>query len=135
MDLKPCTMLNWISTKEQLPPQGTPVWFWSNLWIDLDFNPEGIREGFYSEDGLYTSYGWDPCFDAYTTCEDVPKMWALRCPPGSEKETDPLLKEMAEALDKSLKALKSYGLSKHSSVNIGESVLQKYHEQEATNAE
>lgn len=92
-------LLNWISVKEHLPPHGVPVWFWSSEWVDPDFNPEGIREGFYAEDGGYTSCEWDPCHDVYATDEEsIPTMWVLRCPPGSVKATDPLIEELAEKI-------------------------------------
>lgn len=74
--------LGWIGIDDALPPHGKPVWLWSPNWVDEDFNPEGVRDGFYNDEGIWTSCGWDPCHDVYTTDEtSVPLKWAYKVSP------------------------------------------------------
>lgn len=36
----------WHKFSEELPPHGVPVIAYHHLWVNEDFNPMGIREGF-----------------------------------------------------------------------------------------
>jgi len=75
-------VLIWHETSIITAPHGIPVWCWSDKWIDEDFNPEGVREGFYNDEGYWITCGWDACHDVYTTIEDeVPVKWAYRIKP------------------------------------------------------
>lgn len=38
--------MEWINYREQKPPFGVPVIAYHHLWVDPDFNPNGTREGF-----------------------------------------------------------------------------------------
>lgn len=72
----------WFVSTDIKPLYGVPVWLWSSEWVDEDFNPEGIREGFYNDDENWTSCGWNACQDVYTTDEtSVPERWAYRIGP------------------------------------------------------
>lgn len=77
--------LNWQSVSETPAPHGIPVWCCNPAWINEDFNPEGIREGFWNDDGYWITCGWDPCNDVFTTIEqDTPTMWATRVKPNCQ---------------------------------------------------
>lgn len=53
-------MGNWVKyEKESLPPCGIEVLAYNSKWVDIDFNPKGIRIGFLSEDGFISAYWWD----------------------------------------------------------------------------
>ena len=66
--------MKWINFKEQKPPYGVPVLAYHHLWVDEDFNPQGIREGFL-EDNLasdevpydFVSAHWWDYQDTYMT--------------------------------------------------------------------
>jgi len=74
--------LQWILVEETDSPHGVPVFLWSEEWIDDDFNPTGIREGHFVEGDGYTSCGWDPCQDVFTTEErSTPTMWSFKIKP------------------------------------------------------
>ena len=51
-------MEKWIKFTDNLPPIGQPVLAWNHKWIDEDFNPSGIREGFL-QDGPCEEDRWD----------------------------------------------------------------------------
>lgn len=76
-------IINWVHMADELPPHGQPVLMWSPEWVDQDFCPTGVREGYYIDgDDLFVSCGWDPCHDVYTTDEEsIPLMWAKIEPP------------------------------------------------------
>ena len=74
--------VDWTPVETQTPPHGIPVWLWSKEWVDEDFNPTGIREGHFIEGEGYTSCGWDPCGDVFTTDEEsIPTMFAYKRKP------------------------------------------------------
>ena len=54
---------------ETLKCDGEVVLLFSERWIDADFNPEGIREGFRNEDdsGPLYSARWNNCQDCWET--------------------------------------------------------------------
>ena len=84
---------------------------------------------------------------AYTQlCEAIKKDFGIELPPKTGKEipkviedilgayaTDPLLKEMAEALEEIVRCL-SHGLQDCRASVTAKAMLRKYHEQEASNA-
>ncbi len=51
---------------------GIPVLIYDPAWIDPDFNPKGIREGFRNEDntGPIWSAKWNDCGDCWETMID-----------------------------------------------------------------
>ena len=66
----------WRKVSEELPPEGEEVLFFHEDWIDEDFNPKGIRIGFYESDD-YTTAKWWSIQDCYMTishseCDDNP---------------------------------------------------------------
>ena len=72
----------WILVKTQNSPHGIPVLLWSKEWVDEDFNPTSVREGHFVEGEGYTSCGWNPCQDVFTTEENSsPYMWAKKIGP------------------------------------------------------
>lgn len=74
--------LGWLFVKDVQAPHGVPVWCWNPEWVSEDFNPEGIREGFWNDDGYWTTCGWDACQDVFTTIDNqIPVMWASRVQP------------------------------------------------------
>lgn len=54
---------------ETLSLNDNVVLLFSKEWVDPDFNPEGIREGFCNEDddGPIYSAAWNPCHDCWET--------------------------------------------------------------------
>ena len=56
----------YINYQEQKPPIGVEVIAYNHKWIDEDFNPNGIRIGFLSDDGFISAFWWDEQ-DCYET--------------------------------------------------------------------
>lgn len=56
----------WINYKEEKPPFGVEVIAYHHEWIDEDFNPNGTRIGFLSDDGFTSAFWWD-YQDSYLT--------------------------------------------------------------------
>ena len=56
----------WINYKEEKPPFGVEVIAYHHEWIDEDFNPNGTRIGFLSDDGFTSAFWWDEQ-DCYET--------------------------------------------------------------------
>lgn len=59
-------------------PHDIPVLFYKKEWEDADFNPTGVREGFYNPNNLpedYTSAIWDGCQDCYHNSYEKPTHW------------------------------------------------------------
>ena len=54
----------WINFKEKEPPFGVEVIAYHHKWVDEDFNPNGTRVGFLSDDGFISAFWWDyqDCF-------------------------------------------------------------------------
>ena len=64
----------WIDYKKKEPPFGVEVIAYHHKWVDEDFNPNGTRIGFLSDDG-FVSAVWLNEHDCYETisklhCED-----------------------------------------------------------------
>ena len=56
----------WINYKEEKPPFGVEVIAYHHKWVDEDFNPNGTRIGFLSDDGFISAFWWDEQ-DCYET--------------------------------------------------------------------
>lgn len=68
--------MNWIETKNELPPFGTEVLAYDKTYVDEDFNPEGIRTAYLQED-MPNDYSakwviamWNPMQDVWETVEE-----------------------------------------------------------------
>lgn len=51
--------VSWINYKEEKPPFGVEVIAYHHKWVDEDFNPNGTRIGFLSDDGFISAFWWD----------------------------------------------------------------------------
>lgn len=64
----------YINYREQKPPIGVEVIAYNHKWVDEDFNPNGIRIGFLSDDGFISAFWWDEqdCYETISKlhCED-----------------------------------------------------------------
>lgn len=64
----------YINYQEQKPPIGVEVMAYNHKWVDEDFNPNGIRIGFLSDDGFTSAFWWDEqdCYETISKlhCED-----------------------------------------------------------------
>ena len=75
------TMLEFDSEKHT-----DPVFLYSPDFIDEDFNPTGIVDGFWNDDYGWTIWRWNSCQDCYDTVNFAePRIFAqkekiLRCP-------------------------------------------------------
>lgn len=49
----------YINYQEQKPPFGVEVIAQHHKWVDEDFNPNGTRIGFLSDDGFISAFWWD----------------------------------------------------------------------------
>ena len=49
----------YINYQEQKPPFGVEVVAYHHKWVDEDFNPNGTRVGFLSDDGFISAFWWD----------------------------------------------------------------------------
>ena len=56
----------YINYQEQKPPIGVEVIAYHHKWIDEDFNFNGTRIGFLSDEGFISAYWWDEQ-DCYET--------------------------------------------------------------------
>ena len=56
----------YINYQEQKPPFGVEVIAYHHKWVDEDFNPNGTRIGFLSDDGFTSAFWWDEQ-DCYKT--------------------------------------------------------------------
>lgn len=56
----------YINYQEQKPPFGVEVIAYHHKWVDEDFNPNGTRIGFLSNDGFISAFWWDEQ-DCYET--------------------------------------------------------------------
>ena len=56
----------YINYQEQKPPFGVEVIAYHHKWVDEDFNPNGTRIGFLSDEGFTSGFGWDEqdCYGA-----------------------------------------------------------------------
>lgn len=67
--------MNWKKFKEEKPSEGEEVLAYHPSWIDEDFNPRGIRIGFWNEGDDFKSAHWWDYQDCYITishcdCDD-----------------------------------------------------------------
>lgn len=67
--------MNWKKYKEEKPPEGEEVLAYHPSWIDEDFNPRGIRIGFWNGGDDFKSAHWWDYQDCYITishcdCDD-----------------------------------------------------------------
>lgn len=70
--------LLWFAYEEKKPPFLTPIFCWHPDWVDEDFNPTGIREGYRLEDLGFISFKWDACADGLTAHVQYPREWCLK---------------------------------------------------------
>ena len=56
----------WINYKEEKPPFGVEVIAYHHKWVDEDFNSNGTRIGFLSDNGFISAFWWDEQ-DCYKT--------------------------------------------------------------------
>ena len=49
----------WINYKEEKPPFGVEVIAYHHKWVDEDFNSNGTRIGFLSDEGFTSAFWWD----------------------------------------------------------------------------
>lgn len=54
---------------EKVPKDGTPILLWSIDFIDEDFNPTGIIDGYFDEQLGWMGAVWDGCRDSWETKE------------------------------------------------------------------
>ena len=63
----------YINYQEQKPKIGVEVIAYHHKWVDEDFNPNGTRIGFLSDDGFTSAYWWDyqDCYETInkSNCE------------------------------------------------------------------
>lgn len=64
----------WINFKEKEPTIGVEVIAYHHKWVDEDFNPNGTRIGFLTDDGFISAFWWDEqdCYETISKlhCED-----------------------------------------------------------------
>lgn len=71
---------DWFKYSAILPPVGEEVIAFSHRWINVDFNPKGIRIGFRTEEDNFVSAYWWDYQDDYTAisklkCESNPDFY------------------------------------------------------------
>lgn len=59
--------MNWKKFKEEKPSEGEEVLAYHPSWIDEDFNPRGIRIGFWNGGDDFKSAHWWDYQDCYIT--------------------------------------------------------------------
>lgn len=64
----------WLKYKDKKPEVDVEVIAFNPKWIDEDFNPNGTRIGFLSDDGFTSAFWWDyqDCYETISKsrCED-----------------------------------------------------------------
>lgn len=65
---------NKIDINEELPPEGIPVLFFNNEWIDEDFNLLGVEMGVYFDD-TFIHTKWNSTHDCFDTQKSKPTHW------------------------------------------------------------
>ena len=60
----------WLKYKDKKPEVGVEVIAFNPKWIDEDFNPNGTRIGFLSDDGFTSAFWWD-YQDCYETISKI----------------------------------------------------------------
>ena len=60
----------WLKYKDKKPEVGVEVIAFNSKWIDEDFNPNGTRIGFLSDDGFTSAFWWD-YQDCYETISKI----------------------------------------------------------------
>lgn len=72
----------WIDVREDKPPVNTVVLGYNKLWIDEDYEPEGIRECFYTDENEWCSARWNNSMDEWIADRDTsPTYWMQRPEP------------------------------------------------------
>ena len=69
--------MTWRKFSEKKPPIGKEVLAYNKAWVDEDFNPKGVRIGFYDGEEDFTSAHYWSHQDCYMTishseCDDNP---------------------------------------------------------------
>ena len=71
----------WINYKEEEPPFGVEVIAYHHKWVDEDFNPNGTRVGFLSDEGFISAFWWDyqDCYETISKshCENNKDFYSL----------------------------------------------------------
>jgi len=71
----------WIPVGDPVaPPEGQSLLLFNPEWIDEDFNPTGVREGFCGPDNWFSAF-WFDYQDCYETDTQPPTHWKPVCPP------------------------------------------------------
>lgn len=80
--------VGFIAVADKHPPVGMPLMFYHPDWVCADFNPNGIREGFWNCNGTpedWTSARWNNDQDCYMTDHQKPTHWAYQA--GAQQTT------------------------------------------------
>lgn len=69
--------MQWKLTEKDRPEFGVEVIGFSPLWEDEDFNPKGVRIGFFNDMGTFTQARWNDSQDCYISDFDgeLPYAW------------------------------------------------------------
>ncbi|MCK5644299.1 MAG: hypothetical protein KAJ19_26100 [Gammaproteobacteria bacterium] len=63
-------------------PKGPMLLLFSPDFIDEDFNPSGVVDGYWNDDAGWCCWQWNGCQDCYMTVEGQgPTMWAEKTNP------------------------------------------------------
>lgn len=76
MNLHLPTLNDWSSDFSCIP-KGVPVLLYNRDWIDADFCPEGVIEGYWDE-GMFPGWigaVWNPSSDQWDATEVFPTHW------------------------------------------------------------
>ena len=77
-------------------PKDQPLWLYASDFVDEDFNPSGIVDGFWNDDNGWTIWKWNGCHDCYDTVEGAgPELFAIKVSPVSQ--TDKLIQALENA--------------------------------------
>lgn len=69
---------DWNDFARNPPEYGVEVLAHAPEWIDPDFNENGVRIGFYTDQGKFTSARWNNDQDTYVTEDEedfLPLLW------------------------------------------------------------
>lgn len=71
--------MNWKKFKEEKPPEGEEVLAYHPSWIDEDFNPRGIRIGFWNGGDDFKSAHWWDYQDCYNRHKQIMEVECNEC--------------------------------------------------------
>ena len=76
--MKKFQLIEWKSIEEAPEESGIGLFLWSKEFVDLDFNPTGVVDGYRDPEAGWVIWQWDGCNDCYSTVVGEPTHFAFK---------------------------------------------------------